>query len=812
MKLIFKYTLKNIRIKPVRTVIMILCLTAVSLAFSLCLTINITSGRIVEEQIRSSTGKADIMSFLEDGFKTDEVIADNTDVLYVNMTRVGLQLHSIENYKYVQKKQITVLGLDSVEAYKFGLIPECEPVKDDEIIITSIVAAMFGYEKGDSVLIPCVDGSELVFTVKDIIPCENFLSFMSQAVIVTSEKANEIMCNKENTCNTLYIDVTDDTQITNVFNEISQKYPDSNSQQIIGGMDINEMISGLRSAFFAIFAVVFLMVIFIVSGFAKNIVTERMPVVGTLRSIGADKATASMALLMESFVYGILGGMAGGVIFYIIKDMIIGNVVAVNIHYNTSYDIPLYIPFVGAGVTVIIGCACSVFAIVRTAGQPVRDIIFANKDTCYNLSLPKSIIGVILLIASVVLYMIEGGFIINLAALACFEVGICFLIPVILKAVSKLAEKFSRGGKFPVLRLSLIQSGTKRASVSGAVLCTSVISLTAAVFILAVSVDRLYSVHNYSSDIIISGLTHNAERYESIKNAKGITDSEMIYYTEEDIKINNSMTTASVFGYEGFRMFSGIHDLPETIESGTTVMDGAVMRRLGISVGDNIEIILKSASVRPKTLKLKVVGECDSVYYDMRCNAILLNMEDYKSVYHDYPSILLLKTDDGSISNRLSKQLADESAELKTAAEYYAEKESENSSVTMVLYCLIFLGIALMVISIAGNQSISFELRKREFAILHSSGMCKKQLAGMIIGEMGVLAFVASIISVISGGIIVKILSKLLEVLDLSIPVYFDAAGILIFIGLVVIIMMIMSIQPICSLMRMNTADRLKYE
>ena len=214
MKLIFKYTLKNIRIKPVRTVIMILCLTAVSLAFSLCLTINITSGRIVEEQIRSSTGKADIMSFLEDGFKTDEVIADNTDVLYVNMTRVGLQLHSIENYKYVQKKQITVLGLDSVEAYKFGLIPECEPVKDDEIIITSIVAAMFGYEKGDSVLIPCVDGSELVFTVKDIIPCENFLSFMSQAVIVTSEKANEIMCNKENTCNTLYIDVTDDTQIT----------------------------------------------------------------------------------------------------------------------------------------------------------------------------------------------------------------------------------------------------------------------------------------------------------------------------------------------------------------------------------------------------------------------------------------------------------------------------------------------------------------------------------------------------------------------------------------------------------------------
>lgn len=812
MKLIFKYTFKNILIKPIRTAIMILCLTAVSLAFSLCLAVNITSGRIVEEQIRSSSGKADIMTFLEDGFKTDEIIAANTDVLYVNMTRVSLQLHSIENYKYVQKKQITVLGLDSVKAYNFGLIPECEAVSDDEIIISSVVAAIFGYEKGDKILIPCVDGSELVFTVKDIVPCENFLSFMTQTVIVTPEKANEIMCTKENTCNTLYIDVKDDAGITDVFNEISQQYPDSKPQQIIGGMEINEMISGITSAFFAIFAVVFLMVIFIISGFAKNIATERMPVVGTLRSIGANKITAALSLLMESFIYGIIGGIAGGVIFYIVKDMVIGNVVAVNIHYNDSYDIPLYIPFVGAGVTVIIGCACSMLAVVRTAKQPVRDIIFANKDICYNLSLPKSIMGLVLLIVSVVFCMMEGSFIINLAALGCFEVGICFIVPVILKAVSKLAEKFSKGGKFPVLRLSFIQSGTKKSSVSGAVLCTAVISLTAAVFILAVSVDRLYSVHNYNSDIIISGLTHNAERYESINNAKGITDSEMIYSTEETIQIDDIRMTATVFGYEGFRMFEGIQGLPEEIESGTIVMDGAVMRRLGISVGDNIDIMLKSDSVRPESRQLKVVGECDSIYYDMHCNVILLSMDDYKAVYHDYPSTLLLKTDGGSISNVLSKQLADENAEFKTAAEYYAEKAAENSSVTMALHCLILLGIALMVISVAGNQSISFEIRKREFAILHSSGMSKKQLTGMIMGEMGVLAAVVSIISVISGGITVKILSRLLEVLDLSIPVYFDVTGILIFIVMIVIIMMIMSIQPVCSLMRMNTADRLKYE
>ena len=73
MRLILKYILRNIMIKPLRTAVIILCLTAVSLTFSLCITINIASEKAMEELIRSGTGKTDIMLSAEKGF---DVIPD----------------------------------------------------------------------------------------------------------------------------------------------------------------------------------------------------------------------------------------------------------------------------------------------------------------------------------------------------------------------------------------------------------------------------------------------------------------------------------------------------------------------------------------------------------------------------------------------------------------------------------------------------------------------------------------------------------------------------------------------------------------
>ena len=61
------------------------------------------------------------------------------------------------------------------------------------------------------------------------------------------------------------------------------------------------------------------------------------------------------------------------------------------------------------------------------------------------------------------------------------------------------------GGRFPVMRFALIQSGTKKTAVMGTVICTAVVMMTASLYILSRSVDSKPFHHlSVESDLIIS--------------------------------------------------------------------------------------------------------------------------------------------------------------------------------------------------------------------------------------------------------------------------------------------------------------------
>lgn len=76
------------------------------------------------------------------------------------------------------------------------------------------------------------------------------------------------------------------------------------------------------------------MIFFIISAFAKNIASERLSVIGTLRSIGAEKRKASVTLLIECAFYGLFGGILGMLLFYALKDTLLGNMIPRTDHFQ----------------------------------------------------------------------------------------------------------------------------------------------------------------------------------------------------------------------------------------------------------------------------------------------------------------------------------------------------------------------------------------------------------------------------------------------------------------------------------------------
>ena len=315
MRLFLKLCFHNITVKPFRTLIIVLCLAAVSLTFSLCMTISSASKAAAEDMIRSSMGRTDITMQSAKGFEELPVLPADTEDLPVILAHSYFQVHDIQNYKYVQKKTIFVLGVDTGQAAAFGFLPKCTAPNENEAVISYALARRFGYEVGDAITLPCADGSEITLTVSEIVLNQKNLSVMTLAVITTPETAKEVLSSPAISATILYIDAPDGKE-SETAEQLRSEYPELPVEQVTGTPELEDSIRSVTRAFFLIFAVTLLMILFILSAFAKNIAAERLAVIGTLRSIGAEKKTASLTLLIECAMYGIFGGILGTVLFF----------------------------------------------------------------------------------------------------------------------------------------------------------------------------------------------------------------------------------------------------------------------------------------------------------------------------------------------------------------------------------------------------------------------------------------------------------------------------------------------------------------
>lgn len=803
MRLFLKLCFKNITIKPFRTLVIVLCLAAVSLTFSLCLTISSASKAAVEDMIRNSMGRTDITMQAARGFETLPELPADCESLPVIFASSYFQVHDISNYKYVQKRSVYVIGVDTERAAKFGFLPKCTAPAENEAVISYALSQRFGYDIGDEITLPCADGSEITLTVSEIVLNKNDLSVMTLAVITAPETARTVLASLGTSATIIYIDAPDGKE-SETAEQLRTEYRAFQVDQVTGTPESRDSIRSVTRAFLIIFAVTLLMILFIISAFSKNIAVERLAVIGTLRSIGAEKGSTSLTLLTECAVYGMIGGIIGTVIFYALKDTFLGNMIPRLDGIGGSVSVPPYVPVFGLVIPAVISCAVSFASLIRTSKMPVKDIIFGGKDNVYQPSVSGAVTGIICIFVAVILFMGSFGFIPSLVGLAAFVTGICLVLPKILSAVSKITAKHTYGGRCPVMRLALIQSGTKKTAVMGTVICTAVVMMTASLYILSRSAEGLYSVRNFNCDAVITNLSERSEYYDIIS----ADSKEFIYTAAETTEINGRLTKINIFGYDSFEMFKGLRDLPESLGNDEIALDRQMMKRLAIHEGDSVTLTLKHDTVRPVTLTFTAVKGIDSVYFDQKCNAAVISLDTYKSVYHDYPSMLLVRGD----TELMHRQLIDKSAEFETADEYYARMDEGSESITGLLDALAVIGILLAVISVSGQQMIGFEQRRHELAVLRSQGMSISQLSEMLLCETLLTAVLPVLLYLCTGRFVILIIEHTLSSLDMQIPISYEHLGIAEFIAVMAAAVILTVLIPIFSLKRMNTAEQLKCE
>ncbi|MGN1120155.1 MAG: FtsX-like permease family protein, partial [Oscillospiraceae bacterium] len=538
-----------------------------------------------------------------------------------------------------------------------------------------------------------------------------------------------------------FIDITDNSRISEANDILKEKYPNADIINITNNEELQSVIDDISQVFMLYFAVCLLVVIIINMTVSKRIISERMAVVGTLRSLGVSQGKTTAILLLENIIYALLGSVPGIAVYLLIRPAMLTELFEVDGLLTLDFgnmSAALQLGIIAGAIA--LECACTLLEVLKASRTAIRDIIFMNKDTEFRFSKGKTVVGLIFLGAALIMLLIPRSF---ASMMVCFigtVIGVFILFPYVTVFFSRLLEKLFDKAGMPVAKLAAAELGSKKSTISSTQLIAAASGIMVLLFVVADSMLGITMHQNYACDLIISGISEEDYLFDYIDDLEGVTETENVYcsmYVAAEFN-GSADTNLYVYGFDGIKMFTGISGLPETIGEDEFWMDKALAEKHGLKIGDTVEVKLNSDLFVPRTFTLKLGGYCNSAYFDGFGKGVVLSKSRYLSAFGDMPLNILIKTDgtnDEALIDKIGKYSSSTMSQIQTIEELNLELEKESHAENQVIKLVGVFGIILTFVGVASNQLIGFESRKRECAVLLSTSIEKSRLRAMLLLE-----------------------------------------------------------------------------
>lgn len=817
MKIILKHTLKNMISKPLRTALLLFCVAICSFAAMLVFDMSNSLENVLISFYGQIGGTSDLIVAYEKGLK-EEMFQDVPECssVFVATTTNALYKREEALYSYMIRETLSIMGCDLEVAGKMGLIPKDIKLKETQIAITEGLAKKYGYKVGDEIELTDEVGNKLSYKVAYTLP-QTGMMLDKNAVLLSVEGIQRLYLEQIPTYDMAYIDLQDPTKIDEMESVIKKKIPNVALTPLYDSEEVKEATTSVKNVFLVLFLVCLLLVMFVTISVSERMICEKMSVIGTFRSLGISGTTTSFILLMENGFYGLLGAGIGTFLYSCFRlpilnsMMVMDTATGVQMEVNWGETPMLYYVAVMIGA-VVIECVCPLKEIRKAAKTSIRDIIFDNKDTEYRGSKQGWISGVVLLLVAVVTAFCPKVFWVLLLCFCAFVGAVFLLYPYMVCIFSKLLCMVAKQCSMPVAHFAAMEISKKKSTVGSGRLCVTAVSICLVLFMISNSFYNLYTQDIYDCDLLLEGMTEKTNTYRFIEKMKGVDDYEYIYTNMSENEMNGQKKVIVVFGYESYKYFKGIENLPEQIKNDECVMDETLAKKLGVQVGENITITFNSDSFMPITKQLKLIGYCNSMPYDCVGQSVVISKSLYKKIFLDYPQMMLVKTNDLSLKEKIENYSAGSISKVKTSEEYQQQQEREASSMKGMFMMLIILGVGLTFIGNVSNQLIGLEGRKRECAVLMSTSMSRAKLCKLFWLETVFSVSAALLVAIPLGLLLMKPMTGALEMLGMVVPIVSIPDKIAMFAIVMWSIFGVTALLPMKHIRKMNIAEQLKYE
>lgn len=829
VNIIFKFAIKSIKEKKFRTFLILFAIAISSALFFASIAISGTIEKIYVSKLSSSSGNSNVI--IHSGEKSPSKYfymnkvqkeKDKIDYAVGSIAEMGL-------YK-INKDEITTFNL---RGFNFNELQLMNPISfiessDDQhfsgrkIIISKFTAQKYDKNVGDTIELE-INGGKYMFTVWGIAGQTGFFSNDVQTIcaIVPLETLNSIMSAK-GMVSVVYIKSKDSIKKEEIIDDLNHEYKNYVVENAINDDDLKQQVSSFASPFMMMTIVVLFMSIFITYTAFKVITIEKLPVIGTFRSIGATKRMTDLILIIESLCYGVIGGIIGcglGIgILYIMTwittpDWMKGN--SVQIHFSI---LQLIIAFI---LAVFISFISAILPIVRISKLPVKDIVLNEVERQSKNKTWKLVLGIILLGVSFEIPNISPK------SFALYIDGLCMvlavasvvmLVPFITKIFIKIFERvyiFTLGNEGVLAAKNLRENKSLLNNISLlAIGISALLMINTVSYSVGVEVLDAYSKFNIDIEIDGNMMDKNTERLA--QNVDGVNDTYGVYSSSVKIADSNrtirsveGVATNKYLQYYNLKLGDNPDDIFKKLnEDRNILVTDALLSRLGLKIGDNITF-----EMGRDNRQYNIIGSFNSIMYNGSYALVGekylkndMGIRYYSSIY------VHANKNPQTVLNNIKNKLKTMRLFLITKEEMETQNRNSNEQMFNVLNAFSVMALVIGIFGVLNNLLISFMERKRSLAIFRSVGMSKIQMIKIIFIESLSGGIVGGTVGVFAGSLMIKIVPKVCEAMNLPLEInYLWTLFIYAFLG-GVIINIAASIIPAFKSSKLNIIEAIKYE
>ena len=822
MKIILKFVLTNILEKKFRTFLIILAVLISTALFFASSAISTSMEAMLLGRMQKYTGSADILIQAgedESRFFNPNIISPWGDELSYAAGTLGAHgfYQGSDDSAWFQ-----VQGVDWAEVGQWNPVTLAQqdglqPFRQNKIILGDAVAERLGLSLGDSLELE-IDGIGHEFTLAGIAASQGPFQEDGTIFAMIPRTALAGILEQPGMVTAMYLQGKDAQQVEALLTEMQALLPGFSVLE--AGLDPQSQMAldNIVMPFMLITVIIFLLSAYIIYTSFRLITVERLPVIGTFRSVGATKAKTNLVLLAEGLVYGVIGGVLGCLLGQVVLRLMARNVASAQQVTQTFIVFTWGQVGTAMAAAVILAFFSSLLPILATSKVSLKDIILNSFEHSRKRGSTRTIAGAAMVVIALVIPRFAGNSTllpVSLLAVFMLLAATVMLVPfvtgllvgivgklygLVAGNIGLLAAKNLRENQNILNSITLLALGI-----------ATLLTINTLSFSVLESVTNVWG-ENITHDIAIQ-VPGDTGVLEEIAATEGVTEV-MPTVSAHSVAVEGSQYNINWLEGVNPQQYLNFYNMDvsqqtlDLLGQGRNILLGTFMASLLEVVPGDAITLETSSGPREYT----VVGVLPVLFNNGSFGVIDIQwlQEDMQIKY--YTDFLVNAQDPEITAVSLREGLNYRRAQVFTIASLEEENYSGNAQMFMILKGFSILMMVIGIVGVINNLLVSFLQRRRVLAMLRSVGMSRVQIRTMVLWESLTGGVIGGGIGVGSGLLLLAVLPWVLDGMLLPVPVILSPS-LLVWSWLAgVTVMVLASVAPAFNSSRLNIIQAINFE